>query len=146
MRAFEYVRATDLEQTLHHLAQAEAGALRPLAGGTDLLTLMKADLETPTQVIDIKRLGDQTPPDGPILAVQTADLGEKEAVLAAGHAGVFTIAHFNGYPAVLLQLRVVERTVLRELIVDGWLACAPAALAEQYVRRHRLRPARPDAG
>jgi hypothetical protein len=32
---------------------------------------------------DIRRFGDATPPDGPILAVRVADLGEKEAVLAA---------------------------------------------------------------
>ncbi len=86
---------------------------------------------------DIKRYGDQTPPDGPILAVRTADLGEKEAVLGAGHEGFFTIPHFNGYPGLLIQLRVVARPALREAIVDGWLACAPPALAEQYVARRR---------
>lgn len=86
---------------------------------------------------DIKRFGDETPPEGPILAVRTADLGEKEAVLGAGHAGLFTIPHFNGYPAVLVQLRAVTRPVLRETITDGWLATAPPALAEEYMKRRR---------
>ncbi len=86
---------------------------------------------------DLKRFGDQTPPEGPILAVKVADLGEKEAVLAAGHAGFFTIPHFDGYPAVLIQLKAVARPQLREAIVDGWLACAPAALAQQYTQRRR---------
>lgn len=86
---------------------------------------------------DIKRFGDEQPPDGPILAVRTADVGEKEAVLGAGHAGIFTIPHFNGYPAVLVQLRAVTRPVLRETITDGWLATAPPALAEDYLKRRR---------
>ncbi len=88
---------------------------------------------------DIKRFGDETPPEGPILAVRTADLGEKEAVLGAAHAGLFTIPHFNGYPAVLVQLRAVTRPVLRETITDGWLATAPPALAEEYMKRRRRR-------
>jgi hypothetical protein len=62
-------------------------------------------------------------------------MSEKEAVLAAGHRGFFDIAHFNGYPAVLMQLRVVGKKALREALVDGWLACAPPALAEEYLRR-----------
>jgi hypothetical protein len=86
---------------------------------------------------DIKRYGDQPPPDGPILAVVTADLGEKEAVLGAGNDGIFTIAHFNGYPAVLVHLKVVARSVLRETLVDGWLAVAPSALSETYLKRRR---------
>ena len=86
---------------------------------------------------DIKRYGEQSPPDGPILAVNTADLGEKESALAAGHEGIFTIPHFDGYPAVLVHLRVVARPVLRETLVDGWLVHAPQALAVQYLRRRR---------
>jgi hypothetical protein len=88
---------------------------------------------------DIKRFGDAAPPAGPIVAVRVADLGEKEAVLAASSNGVFTIPHFNGYPAVLIQLRSVTKKVLREAIVDGWLACAPAHLAEEYVKASRGR-------
>ena len=91
--------------------------------------------ERPFSKADLKRFGDAPVPDGPILAVRVEDLGEKEAVLAAQPRGFFTIAHFNGYPAVLIQLRVVGRKALREAIVDGWLACAPPALAEEYVGR-----------
>ena len=80
-----------------------------------------------------KRFGDETPPDGPILAVRVEDLGEKEAVLAAHPGAFFTIPHFNGYSAVLIQLRKVSGKALREAITDGWLACAPSRLADEYL-------------
>lgn len=91
--------------------------------------------ERPFRKADIKRFGNQTPPDGPILAVRVEDLGEKEAVLAAGQKGFFTIPHFDGYPAVLIQLKTVGKRALREAIVDGWLACAPPKLAKEYLAR-----------
>jgi hypothetical protein len=91
--------------------------------------------ERPFSKADLKRFGDQTPPAGPILAVRVEDLAEKEAVLAAQPEAFFTIPHFNGYAAVLIQLRVVSRPALREALLDGWLACAPAKLAERYLNR-----------
>jgi hypothetical protein len=84
---------------------------------------------------DLRRFGDVTPPDGPILAVRVEDLGEKEAVLAARTTGFFTIPHFDGYAAVLIQLRKVSLKALREALVDGWLVCAPPSLAESYINR-----------
>lgn len=91
--------------------------------------------ERPFSKADIKRFGDQTPPDGPIVAIRVDDLEEKEAVLAAGSRGVFTIPHFDGYPAVLVQLKTVGRRMLRQTLEDGWLACAPADLADRYLGR-----------
>jgi hypothetical protein len=84
---------------------------------------------------DIKRFGDATPPTGPILAVRVEDLGEKEAVLGAAPKGFFTIPHFDGYAAVLIQLRAVSMRALREAVVDGWLACAPPKLTAKYLKR-----------
>ncbi len=95
--------------------------------------------ERPFSKADIRRFGTVTPPDGPILAVRVEDLGEKEAVLAAQPTGFFTIPHFDRYPAVLIQLRAVTKRPLREAIIDGWLACAPPDLAEEYVKRHAPR-------
>jgi hypothetical protein len=89
--------------------------------------------ERPFSKADIKRFGDATPPAGPILAVRVEDLGEKEAVLAAQPKAFFTIPHFNGYSAVLIQLDKVTKRALREAIIDGWLACAPSKLAEAYI-------------
>jgi len=91
--------------------------------------------ERPFSKADIRRFGEQAPPDGPILAVRVEDLGEKEAVLAAEPTAFFTIPHFDGYSAVLIQLRKVSAKALREAIVDGWLACAPRNLAEEYLGR-----------
>jgi hypothetical protein len=91
--------------------------------------------ERPLTKADIKRFGEQTPPSGPILGVSVADLGEKEAVLGAGTKGFFTISHFDNDPAFLIQLDRVTKKALREALVDGWLACAPPALAEEYVKR-----------
>lgn len=89
--------------------------------------------ERPLTKADLKRLDGAAVPEGPLLAVRVADLSDKEAVLAENRAGFFTITHFNNYAAVLIQLNKVNRTALREAIVDGWLACAPPALAKRYL-------------
>jgi hypothetical protein len=91
--------------------------------------------ERPFSKADLKRFGDVTPPDGPILAVRVEDLGEKEAVLAAQPRAFFTIPHFDGYSAVLVQLTKVTKKALRDALIDGWLACAPPNLAKQYLQR-----------
>jgi hypothetical protein len=95
--------------------------------------------ERPYSKADLKRFGDTTPPDGPILAVNVDGLEEKEAVLAAGRRGIFTIEHFDHSAAVLIQLRVVGRRVLRDAIVDAWLASAPRALADEFAANGGLR-------
>ena len=78
MRHFEYSSATTVDETIQLLSQqhsnivangqgnhgqasgqngnGETSQIKALAGGTDLLTLMKADIVTPTQLVDIKRL------------------------------------------------------------------------------------------
>jgi hypothetical protein len=81
---------------------------------------------------DLKRFGDKTPPAAPILAVNTKDLHEKEGVLAAGTRGVFTIQHFDNYPAVLVELGAIDERSLRDLLVDAWLAVAPVELVEKF--------------
>jgi hypothetical protein len=88
---------------------------------------------------DLKRFGDEPVPDGPILALTVDDLAEKEAVLAAGHKGFFTIPHFDGYAAVLVQLRVVAKKALRDAIEDAWLACAPEPLVQEHLSGRRRR-------
>lgn len=94
--------------------------------------------ERPFSKADIKRYGDQTPPDGPILAVRVADLAEKEAVLAANPGAFFTIPHFDGYSAVLIELPKVNKKALKEALTDAWLACAPRALADRYASGEEL--------
>ena len=91
--------------------------------------------ERPYSKADLKRFGDQPPPPGPILAVRAADQSEKEAVLAAGKAGFFTIEHFDGYNGYLIQLDLVAAADLREALVDGWLAVAPPKLAAGFLAR-----------
>jgi hypothetical protein len=89
--------------------------------------------ERPFSKADLKRFGDTPPPTGPILAVRTADLQDKDALLAMGRKGFFTISHFDGFAAVLIQLKSVAKTPLREALEDAWLACAPPALARDFL-------------
>src|SRR5260370_41270666 len=89
--------------------------------------------ERPFSKADIKRFGAATPPEGPIVAVRVADLGEKEAVLATSSNSFFTIPHFEGYPAILIQLKTDAQEELRDAIVGAWLACAPPRLANAYL-------------
>jgi hypothetical protein len=98
--------------------------------------------ERPLTKADIRRFGDITPPDGPIVAISVEDMEDKEAVLAARHRGFFDMEHFRGYPAVLVQLRLAAPGVVRDALVDGWLAVAPVPLAESFLAAERERPRR----
>jgi hypothetical protein len=89
--------------------------------------------ERPFSKADVKRFGATAVPGGPIVAVRVSDLAEKEAVLVTRPTAFFTIPHFAGYPAVLIQLNTVTKQALHEVLVDGWLACAPPKLAAQYL-------------
>lgn len=76
--------------------------------------------ERPLNKADIKRLGDQPPPEGPLLAVRVADMDEKEVLMMDPPDGFFDIEHFSGYPAVLIKLKVVKRSVLKAAISEAW--------------------------
>jgi xanthine dehydrogenase YagS FAD-binding subunit len=61
MKPFDYTSASTLEEAIALLPAGgwrglEDGAARPLAGGTDLVTLLKAGLAAPAQLVDVKRL------------------------------------------------------------------------------------------
>ena len=88
----------------------------------------------PFSKADLKRFAGTPPPEGPILALRTADISEKEAILATSSAAFFTIPHFNGYPAVLVQLNAVPTDELRQAVVDAWLACAPPDVAAAFLQ------------
>ena len=88
---------------------------------------------------DLKRFGDAPVPAGDILAITVEDLDAKEAILAMGLRGFFTIAHFDGYPAVLVALREARAAEVKAVIEQAWRyrraeAAAPA-------KRPRRRPA-----
>ena len=87
--------------------------------------------ERPLRKSDLEALGEAAP-TGPILGVRTPDLGAKEALIADVPA-VFTTPHFDGYPAVLVELDRIETPDLDELLVEGWLARAPKRLAAAYL-------------
>jgi hypothetical protein len=67
-----------------------------------------------------------------VVAVRTVDLADKEALLASGDQAYFTEPHYNGFPAVLVRLPLVEPAALEELLVDAWRTLAPADLVAAW--------------
>jgi hypothetical protein len=66
------------------------------------------------------------------LVVFVADLGEKEALLQSDPKKFFTTPHYDGYAAVLVNIRAVGVKELRELITDSWRNRAPKKLLQQF--------------
>jgi hypothetical protein len=88
--------------------------------------------ERPLRQTDLKALGESAP-DGLILGVRVEHLGAKEALLQSDPDVYFTTPHFDGYPAVLVQLEKVSAEELTEIIVEAWLNRAPPTLAQRYL-------------
>jgi hypothetical protein len=69
-----------------------------------------------------------------LLVIRTANDDDKQALVAAD-GPFFTIPHFNGYNAVLVQLSrlgEISRDELAEVITDAWCACAPKSLVKKH--------------
>jgi hypothetical protein len=92
--------------------------------------------ERPFSKADVKRYADEPVPEGPILALVTDGLEDKESLLQAHPGYLFTIPHFVGYPAVLLHLASASEDELRDALLDAWLVHAPNDLARAYLDRH----------
>jgi hypothetical protein len=70
-----------------------------------------------------------------LLVIQVPSSAEK-AALVEGDGPFFTIEHFRGYDAVLVQqsrLGEISRAELVEVITDAWLSKAPKSLAKAYL-------------
>jgi hypothetical protein len=91
--------------------------------------------ERPLRARDLVELGDRAP-EGPILGARVAGLGAKEALLHDASGAYFTTSHFDGYPAILVRLTEIPLDELHELIVEAWLARAPARIAREYAATH----------
>jgi len=88
--------------------------------------------ERPLRRSDLEALGDQAP-DGPILGARVEHLVAKDALLANDQGAFFTTPHFDGYPAILVQLEKISAEDLREVIVEAWLARAPKRLVDDFL-------------
>jgi hypothetical protein len=88
--------------------------------------------ERPLRQSDLRALG-AAAPDGPILGVRTEHLMAKEAILQSDSDVYFTTPHFDGFPAVLVQLEKIKPDELEDLIEEAWLARAPPKLARSYL-------------
>jgi hypothetical protein len=70
-----------------------------------------------------------------LLVIRTSNADDKQA-LVDGDGPFFTIDHFTGYNAVLVQqarLGEITRDELAEVITDAWVATAPKKLVKEFL-------------
>ncbi|HIT74460.1 MAG TPA: hypothetical protein IAA98_02630 [Candidatus Avipropionibacterium avicola] len=89
---------------------------------------------------DLRRLAEEGAswPDGVVLGLAVDGLEAKDELIAAFDEICFTIAHFDGYPAVLLRLDATPYDQLRELVTDAWLTKAPPKLRQEWLADNGL--------
>ena len=74
-----------------------------------------------------------------VLMFRVDDLDAKELVLADPRGIFFTTPHFDGYAAVLIRipdLAQLDRSELRDVVVDAWLTRAHKRVAKAWLSEH----------
>ena len=71
-------------------------------------------------------------PRADVVAIRVAGQLDKEALLALDAEKFFTEPHYNGFPAILVRLPLIDLDELEELLVDAWRCQAPRALVEAW--------------
>jgi hypothetical protein len=86
---------------------------------------------------DIDRFGESPVPTGEIIAVVVENLDAKDAVLAMSLPGFFTIQHFNGYAAVLIELRKARAKDVQAALRDAHRVVSAKAASKVRAARPR---------
>jgi len=73
-------------------------------------------------------------PRADVVAIRVAGTLDKEALLALDGEKFFTEPHYNGFPAILVRLPLIEVDELEELLVEAWRCQAPRALVAAWER------------
>lgn len=87
--------------------------------------------ERPLRGRDEDELGDAAP-EGIVIGVRVPDELTKQVLCENEGPAVFTVAHFDGFDAVLIDLDTVEPNLLEDLITDSWRTLAPARLVKDF--------------
>ena len=69
-------------------------------------------------------------PNFGVIAVRVADLAERDRLLAATPATLFTEPHYEGFPAVLVRLDAIKVGDLKKLLTKAWECQAPRDLTK----------------
>ncbi len=110
MRPFTYSRAASVEEAVRSAA-ADAGA-RFVAGGTNLLDLMKADVMRPTHLVDVSRL--------PLDRIEdTPDGGLRLGALARNADTAYDARVRRRYPLLSAAILAGASAQLRNMATNG---------------------------
>jgi hypothetical protein len=88
--------------------------------------------ERPLRRSDLEALGDSAP-DGPVLGARVEHELAKQALIEDDPKVFFTTPHFDGYPAILVQLDRISLEDLEEVVTEAWLVRAPKRVVQQYL-------------
>jgi hypothetical protein len=94
--------------------------------------------ERPLREKEVAELG-AAAPNGPILGARVEHLVAKQALLEDDPSVYFTTSHFANTAAVLVRLEPIALAELEEVIVEAWLARAPARAAEEFLAQRAQR-------
>jgi hypothetical protein len=70
--------------------------------------------------------------EGDLLVVWTADVGEKEALMASEPDTFTSTPHYDGHAMVLVRMGAVDADELLELLTESWRLRAPAKLVAEF--------------
>jgi hypothetical protein len=64
--------------------------------------------------------------------VVLCDMDKKAALLRSGDPAFYTTPHYDGHPAILVNLEKVKRAELTHLITEAWRRKAPLKLLKAF--------------
>jgi hypothetical protein len=67
--------------------------------------------------------------------VVLCDPDKKALLLRSGEPAFYTTPHYDGYPAVIVNLKKVKRATLIELVTESWRRKAPLKLLKEFDSR-----------
>lgn len=85
-----------------------------------------------TDLAQLEALG-RSWPVGAVVGIFVGGDDVKQDLLAMHPDALFTIPHFDGYPAVLAKLGVLGEDLLKHLIIDAWTTRVTKRVAKEWL-------------